>query len=300
MKTSRISTTAKVAILAIASSVVGALSASAQLVTFTPGDLVIGFQASSGTGSETNFFYNFGSTVALRDGTAPAGNSANIGSFLSATYGANWFSRTDLSWGAVGVRNNVSPFPPFGAAPAVVDGDPSATVYVSRGALSPGSSTPWTGYATNGLVAGATSMRGLLDQGSTAVTGSFAKQTALADSNGFGAYVLASATQSWTTKMAGNAADFGLFTSSIEGNFGTGGSAAYIDIYRMLARTNQADTVILDGNTTIGTGSLITTLSIDSAGNLSASVIPEPSAFAALAGIGALGVAALRRRRRVA
>lgn len=298
MKTSRISTTAKVAILAIASSVVGALSASAQLVTFTPGDLVIGFQASSGTGSETNFFYNFGSTVALRDNPGSAGNSANIGSFLSATYGANWFSRTDLSWGAVGVRNNVNPFPPFGAAPAVVDGDPSATVYVSRGALSPGSSTPWTNYTSSGLTAGATAMRGLLDQGSTAVTGSFAKQDALANSNGFGAYVLASATQSWTTKMAGNAADFGLFTSSIEGNFGTGGSASYIDIYRMLARTDQAGTEILGGNTTIGTGSLITTLLIDSAGNLT--VIPEPSAFAALAGIGALGVAALRRRRRVA
>lgn len=300
MKTSRISTTAKVAILAIAGSVVGAMSASAQLVTYTPGDLVLGFRASAGTGNETNFYYNLGSTVGFRDGTT-TGNLANVGSFLSATFGNDWFTRTDLSWGAVGNRNNVSPFPPnqFIAAPGVVNGDPSATVYVSKGALSAGSSTPWSGFSSPGLTTGAGSMNGMLSGGASASTGTFNKQTALVGSNGFGAYTSSAFTNSWTNRTAPSS-DFGIFDGGVEGNFGTVTQLAYLDLYRILARTDQAGTVILDGNTTVGLGSYITTLSIDSLGNISAAPIPEPSAFAALAGIGALGVAALRRRRRVA
>jgi len=89
-------------------------SASAQ----TPAEAVnrslfLGFQATSGVGSNTNIVVNIGLPTALST------LNLDISSALSSTYGANWYSRTDLYFGLIGAVNTT-----FG-------GDIANTLYAS-------------------------------------------------------------------------------------------------------------------------------------------------------------------------
>lgn len=278
----------KAAILAIAGTVALAATASAQTVTYTNGDLLVGFRASDGTGSDMTFVYNIGSSVGYRDGLI-TGTVANVGTQLAATYGANWFNRSDVSWGIVGLPNNINP--QFNTT--VVNGDPGSTLYVSRGATGVQTSTAWgspTAYTRNQVVSTATQMSGFTHTGSQ-VAGTFAAQPAAAGTGGRGAFVSTSATNDYANYTAPSA-DFDLFTGGIEGNFGVADSFAYLDLYRILATTTGANPT-----GTAGLGSYETTFSINSTGQIS--VVPEPSSFAALAGVAALGLVATRRRRSV-
>ncbi len=293
MKTSRISTTAKVAILAIAGSVVGALSASAQIVSYTNGDLLLGVRASSGTGSATNFVFNLGASTAFRD-NPEQGVVGNIGTFLSATYGSDWFSRSDVSWGVIAAWNNNNP----AFDPGISNGDPSGTIYASRASIGYGTSTAWgtpTAFTVTQVLQAATPMTGFAHSGNQ-VNGTFAFQNAIEGSALRGAYVNSTAGSSWTAYTSPNA-DFTIFTGGIEQSFGGAGESSFVDLYRILATNSDPEEL-----GTRGVGTYVSTISIDQDGLVSVGTapIPEPSAFAALAGFAALGCAALRRRRRIA
>jgi hypothetical protein len=102
------------AALAIAS-IAAINSASAQ----TPAEAVnrslfLGFQATDGVGSNTNIIVNIGLPTALST------LNLDISSALSSTYGANWYSRTDLYFGVIGAVN------------ASFGGDLANTLYASR------------------------------------------------------------------------------------------------------------------------------------------------------------------------
>ena len=76
--------------LLIALAMVIAPSAFADTWPPAQGDLVLGVQAESGTGSNTNLFFNLGSATDLRD--APnAGALGNIAAEMTATFGAGCF-----------------------------------------------------------------------------------------------------------------------------------------------------------------------------------------------------------------
>jgi len=60
------------------------------------GDLYLGFEATDGIGKSVNLVFNLGSAVNF------SSINSNIGADIAATYGANWFSRTDLFWGVIG------------------------------------------------------------------------------------------------------------------------------------------------------------------------------------------------------
>jgi hypothetical protein len=62
-----------------------ASTAMAASFTYNDGDLILGFQASGGTGSGKNVFFNLGSAVALRNGTS-MGIKGNINSTLESAY----------------------------------------------------------------------------------------------------------------------------------------------------------------------------------------------------------------------
>jgi len=269
-------------IVAAAAMAVATQAASAAF-TFTNGDLILGFQATAGTGSTQNVFYNLGSPIAYRDGTNPGGNIGNISTTLSTVYGANWYSRTDLYFGVIGNLNGQPNLPAIGGR-GVVSGDPSRTFYLSLAAATPGSGSLYAAgtFNSSGLGTAGTNLGGM----ETMLPG----LTDEAD----GAAILNQATQpvewnnSWTTRNPTPGAAFGIFTGGIQQNFGKLGDSTYVDLQRVISTNNGTGAV----QGIIGGGTYETTFAIGSNGSISA--IPEPST----ALLGGLGVLALLRRRR--
>jgi MYXO-CTERM domain-containing protein len=248
-----------------------ALSAKAAIVSNPQsGDIFLGFRADGGQGGSTSYLINLGPDTQFRNppaGTAASGSTFNvftggdIGLDLVATFGNNWNTRSDLSWGIFGVRSSAS-----------------STIYASREQNPIGLVTsPWealdatgrngTASAITSVVDGVNGYRGrdatanstvAVFQPNTAEASSYARQVATAGTTDFGSL------SGW---------------SSIEGDFAAGTSGTALDFYRVA-----------------GSGvSRLGTFNINDAGVLSFAAVPEPSA--ALTGL-VLGGAALLRRRR--
>lgn len=253
------------------------IAPSVKAAPFNQDDLLLGFHATGGVGGDQTYVFNLGSTVSFRD-NGNQGFIFNIGVDLSSIFGANWFTRTDLYWGAAGATS---------AAPSgVFMGDPSRTAYVSRDATGVGQSTPWTGFTPASLGTGTNDIKSFQT--------SFSDPTSLptANSGGRGIQYADGAPNSWEFwNPQPGGPSFTIFAGSIEGAFGTGQPLAYLDLYRILNRTTGASP-----SGPVGTGTLETTFTIDAAGNISA--VPEPSTVAlfGLAGLGAV-VAAWKKRR---
>lgn len=266
---------------------IGATASFAQTVTYDAGDLLIGFQAHTpnSPGVTQNFMFNLGSAASFKDASTHLGYSspiANVGSQLEALYGANWFTRSDLSWGAIGLR---APIPGYGTGNnPIIDGDGTGTIYVSKESTGVQESTPW-GAMTRSQAAVLSSRIVSLTHASSEVSGTFSKQDAAAGTNGFGAIVDASLENSWSTRVPGPGEySFGFFQGGIEGSFGLSSEYVFLDIYRYTPDGIDPNWVV--------------TLAIDSIGNVYAiSAVPEPSTYAALIGVAAMGLVFYRRSR---
>jgi hypothetical protein len=111
------------------------LTGSAQAVTVSAGDLILGVRADGGQGSGKDLMINIGAASNYA-GLAP--NSSIPVSGLSVqdlvtTFGSNWASRTDLRWGVAGTTGLTA----VGSAPA-------RTLWASRAEPVPGAtSVPW-------------------------------------------------------------------------------------------------------------------------------------------------------------
>lgn len=259
-----------------------------QNFSFTNGDIVLGIQATSGTGASKNLFWNLGSSTAIRDGGASAVNTGNIFADLNDTFGANWFTRTDLWFGAIGNLNFTSGGSPTFTQP--VNGDPSRTVYLSRASAGgAGNASQITGYTSSALGTGGNNFSGM--EAVLPTLTATASGAGILDQNvnptGWN--------NSWTSWNpflgAGQSAAFGVFTGGIQQSFGQG-NTTFIDIQRILATTSGASPT-----GPVGSGTYITSIGIDSAGNITA--VPEPSTYALLTLAAAgLGAHILRRRRK--
>ncbi len=87
------------AVLALAGLGLTVKPASAAAVSYSNDDLFLGFYASGGTGSSFDYLVNIGQASIYRDATgAFALNIGDIGADLSATYGSDWNTRSDLYW----------------------------------------------------------------------------------------------------------------------------------------------------------------------------------------------------------
>jgi hypothetical protein len=267
-----------------------ATQAASAAFTFSNGDLILGFQATGGTGSTQNVFFNLGSPIDYRDGTNPSGEIGNISTTLSTVYGANWYDRTDLYFGVIGNLNgNVNSG--IGNR-GVVEGDPSRTFYLSSAAASPESGSLYGAgtFTSASLGTAGTTLGGM----ETMLPG----LTTEAD----GAAILSQDTQpvqwnnSWTVRNPTPGAAFTVFTGGIQQNFGELGDTTYIDLQRVVSTNTTNTGTGWDGSTAvagvIGGGQYVTTFAIGRDGSISA--IPEPST----ALLGGLGVLALLRRRR--
>jgi len=111
-------------LLALASAAVLTGSAQAATVVAGPGDLILGFRATDGQGSGLNLEVNLGAVSTFYN--AAPGSMLTLSGVkvqdLVDTYGANWFSRTDLYWGFAAWYSNAEEDP---------NGKPEGTQWVS-------------------------------------------------------------------------------------------------------------------------------------------------------------------------
>lgn len=277
------------ALLSLITAVTGALSvARAEVFTYTDGNLILGFQASAGQGTSQNVFFNLGKATDFRN-NGSRGVLGNIGATLTATYGANWYDRTDLWFGVI-ANLNQQPNPTAIGSRAPVEGDPSRTFYLSAPAATPGAGL---------LIAAATYSPAALGLAGNALRGLEQVLTPTADGTGWnlsssneaergiaaeanGSAVLSLAipqhatawNNSWTNWNPTPGAAFSVFTGGIQQNFGKGGSATYVDVQRVLAtNTGAVPTGVVGG------GTYETTISISAAGVITSLAASPSSAF---------------------
>lgn len=288
------------ALAALAAGGIAVAPASAQNPTFDPGDLVMGFQLRSGTGSDQTVLVRLPDTATFfRDTGGISLNIVNVGALLDSTFGIgagnalNWYENPALYFGLVGSWSNLTPT-------SLDNGDPERTLYVSKSRTAVGteglaSSTIANVSSNTNMANGANAigtLQATLETGS--LTGTLVKPTADANTwENFNPFT-----------GANQAAAFGgAFTGGIQqpfaaGSFGTfsfGTVEGALDLYRFQA-ANDLPGQFGEGDP-IRTGSFEATVTIDNTGSISAILtpVPEPSA-AILGGLGMLGLLSRRRR----
>lgn len=201
---------------------------------FSDGDLLLGVQATSGTGTSQNLFISLGNTVTIKN-SPNQGVIANIADDLSATFGSNWFERTDLYFGVFGNRSNLSPTTDPGVSPQ----EPGRTIYISTQTSAPGAAGLRPTFGSSSLGTGGTKYAGLrlvLTQADSSNPDD--EFTASAS----GATILDQATQpvswanSWSTWNPTPGAAFSVFTGGLQNNFGKG-TEVLVDVQRMVPST---------------------------------------------------------------
>jgi hypothetical protein len=278
----------------------------ARAADYNPNDIILGFDATSGTGSDQNFLFNLGpaapptySPTAGPAGVASSGYRdysgasplfvANINTPLTNIFGASWFSNANLFVGIAGVQNN----DPFGSA---VSGDPSRTLYLSNAETTFGTKATALSVISNSAMTA--------DAGNIAAMGGiFALDTPYTGTNNDGAQVADSSANSWTSYQtyspdgSTNTGSFGL-TTGIQGHFGNGTVA--LDLQRILPTTTDANP---SGDVRLG--DYYGTFEVFSNGDVyyvpDIAAVPEPSplALAVLGGIALVGLQIFRRRFRL-
>jgi len=270
--------------------VVAGISAAAfpsKAAVIAAGDLILGFRATGGTGSTSTVMFDLGSASSLVTGGVNVSNlgPSNIGALLTATYGSDWSTRSDLYWGVAAV-NDTSSFTGGNVA-----GDPHRTAYFT--AAQSGTITPGIDNSFDPTVASAA-----YSTTATAING--LKNTFLGiDTTGTGSAVAGTGANTWASANVGdpNAATNPTALNSfslgygIEGSFVNGASNTALDLYRVLmtAGTPSPSAGVYAGTFTINgtTGVVGFTSGVTAA--------PEPSRVL-FAGLG-LGALLLRRRR---
>jgi len=248
--------------------------------TFNNGDLILGFQATGGTGNTDNVFFNLGAGTNYRDGIT-TGVVGNIGNTLSSVYGANWYNRSDLYFGIIGNLNS-QPTSGIGSR-TPVNGDPSRTFYLSTATSTVGEGS---------LIAAGTYSSASLGTAGTTFSG-METMVATLNNEADGSAILNQTANptgwnnSWTVRNPTPGAAFGIFTGGIQQNFGKLTDYTYVDLQRVLATNTGANPT-----GTVGGGEYMTTFGIADDGSIA--VIPEPST----AMLGGLGLLALFRRNR--
>lgn len=246
---------------------------------FNAGDLLISFRATGANGnSDQTYTFNLGAATDFRD-QLTLGLVGSIGTDLATAFGANWATRTDIYWSAIGNYTNA----PSGG---VTNGDPVRTIYATNDQTT-------LGEISTAPVISAGATRGTAStQIQTYVT---AFSNATPSANPRGSIIPVSATNDYTEFGLDTVQDFGstFGGDGVEANSALGVTNTALDLFRIL-NTNAT------ANPTgpIGTGTYEGTFTINSAGEIYFSVIPEPSAMGLL-GFGVLlysGVARLRRR----
>ncbi len=275
----------KSSVLSLSLAALAATSAAFAATTSDPqgaGDILIGFYTSTGTGATQNLIVNLGSYTQFENNNGSTVSfSANIVADLAATYGANWNSRTDLEWTVTGatyatVVNGLTRNTIFSASPRVSVGD-------APSAISSGSDSTLSAVRTN--IQAIANTYNLTD---TTVNGTV---NVVVDSNVDSLY---------SRQQTSNAPQFG------PNNANVAAGTTISDFYGLVPAsggtaptglsTDASGLVWGRGTNYLGYFTLSGSgLSFTASGT---SPIPEPSSYAAILGLAAMGYVAAGRRRR--
>jgi hypothetical protein len=275
----------------------GAAQVQAQNTNYTPGDLVLFFQLTSGTGTTNQVFASLGNTATVFRGATPGASLSllNIDASLTSAFTADWGTSTSLYGGAVGSWST-------SAGSSLQNGDPGRTIYTTLArssvgivgqANSVGFAIP-SDSAMTGIAQAAQSQNNILEtQASTAaavigfnpadnVTPSI-KNINPPGGNGMNAWLEAPGVQ-----QQGTDSSYGTYGAFDNVNF-------MWDLYRIQARDNIASQYDFGGGTR--SGDYLGTITLGSNGDVGFTAVPEPSTYAMLA-LAAAGLAAHIIRRR--
>ena len=187
--------------------------------TPSAGDVFVGFRASDGDGSSVSYLVKIASDATFRS-AAPGSswdisNLGNIAADLTARYGANWHTRSDLYWGIFASRLSVN-----------------SSVYASR--HRPNTNSTASGWPALGQTARNATAQTIVD----VVLGLSGYGGSEATSNSpVATFQQNAAFDSSYNKQVGTAGttDFGSLSqwSSIEASFGNGVDGAWLDLVRI-------------------------------------------------------------------
>jgi hypothetical protein len=261
----------KVALLALACAFAVGAAPKAEAVSYTDGDLFLGFRATSGTGSTITYLINIGQGSIYRDATSTFNLSiGDIGQDLSDTFGT-WTSNANLKWGV------------FGAYALDTNGNDTNTLYASKAESPVGTvGVSWNRRSDSAQAGSQAKVQNLVlgylgdPEGSTA-------------NSNFGVLMNTSQSNDWSEFMPGGGQStastaFAVYSTAFEGNFGNGTAGTRLDLFQLKS-----------GATTAGTYE--GTFAINDAGQVSFQVVPEP-ASAAMLGLGTVMLGFVRRRQK--
>jgi hypothetical protein len=255
-------------------------------------DLIVGFNAQGGTGASTNVMVDIGSVGdyynAYSSGTGGTYTVGNLNTSLTNTYGSGWNTRSDLWFGVAGATTGLSSSGPNGQRTDTIwvssagNGSTNAPAWKQKFAsfyITPNANISAIYNAFTTLTSGATSLSDINSQGSQ-----FGTQLQ-------GISISTSAGQAWSAAPGGGASlaspsAFALVTFANTGvQFETlANGAMVLDLYQSQPGT--------------GNGTDLGYFALAGNGDLSFTAIPEPSAYAAILGVAALGFVTVRRRQK--
>jgi uncharacterized repeat protein (TIGR02543 family) len=218
------------------------------------GDLILGVQATGGTGATTNVFFNLGPAHTIRDTPSP-GLAVNLDAELVAAFGAGWSARTDLYFGVIANRSNATPSGLGSVAPE--NGDPARTIYVSRGAATAGTAPAWSGFSVSALGIAATGHAGQIN----AIDNLTANGNEVATlSQGANPVEWANG---WTAFNPTPGAAYSTFSGGIQANINA--TAAIVDVFRIVS--------------TSGVGTYVTSVTLAANGDVTVAAAGAPVSY---------------------
>ncbi len=253
-------------ILAAAGSSLLTPTANAAAVSYANGDLFIGFRVVTAdpenvpTGANSSYLLNIGPAAQFREAAPGSTITLNLNTVasgvaldLNSTFGPEWTTSAQVRWGVFGTTYNQAS-----------GGDPAWTLYAGKATVNLASQAPHIRGTANGQGTAA----GAIDTMAIAYGGGTYQSTA---NSNFG--VVQNNAQPSTYSSFHSAASFGRFQGA-EGNFGAGTAGTRLDLYRM--DPSPA------GGATGSPGSYLGSFSINDAGTITFTAVPEPSVVALL------------------
>ncbi len=255
----------KTALLALAGIGLLASPVRAAALSYNAGDLFIGFY--SAAGDSQDYLINIGQASTFRDA---AGNvTINLGTYgtdLATAFGSDWKSSQDIKWFVFGTTYNQA-----------VGSDPAYTLYAGRQRTDVDvQATAWNLGSSNAQGLKASRMNqtaaAYASGTSTATTTNGYLQT-ITDANSYASYNASGGTQV-----------FGAYDNG-PANFASGTANSVLDLFRMQTGKSSLP------------GTYEGTFTINDAGTISFTAVPEPSACGLILVAGAAALVVLRRRR---
>lgn len=286
----------RVLALAVGSLAISALSANAANSFHAASDLVLTFQNPGGaTGSTQTVTVALGNvSTVFRDGGTFT--TINIASTLSSTFGPNWFDATTLWVGAAGFRGTSA------SSTQLLDSDPHQTIYISKARTTVGTEGQANTAISNlglgtgtGIVNGINAVKGRIEaDGTTAIFVEGTSTSFIDDQNPFSSPGVQNA--AYTDVAGGVQGNFGAGNLGTNVLGATGTVELALDLYRFQTRSDLADPT---GFNQTNVGQFLGTITINQAGDVNFSAVPEPSTYA-MFGLAAVVIGFVIKRRRAA